>query len=239
MQGRYAGLSDSGMPGSALGEDIALAARASKLVSALYLVTSLMSEVDPTRAELRKSGVALVSDMSRSSGGVRAAARELVSVIVTLLGLSKDAGLMSAMNADMLSEKFLEFSGALARENHGAVGQTALSLLSDSFAADVKDNVGARMHVGVPKGHQASLPAPKRAHTPARHATQAPDTSRRQKIVDFIKDKKRAGIKEVSRVLPGLSEKTVQRELLELVRTRVLNKEGERRWSVYTLASHH
>ncbi len=210
-----------------------LSDRASKLVSALYLVTSLMPEGDPVRTELRNVGVALVSDIAKSTGGVRGSAA-LVSVIVSLLDLSKNAGVMSAMNAEMLSEKFIEFSHGIAADGNGAIGRSALALLSDSFSNSVKD-ASVPSVSATHKGQRVALLARSAQSAQRPHAGKG-DSSRRAKIIDFIKDKKRVGIKEISRIFPGLSEKTVQRELLDLVKARVLAKEGERRWSVYTIA---
>jgi hypothetical protein len=42
-------------------------------------------------------------------------------------------------------------------------------------------------------------------------------------------------MKDFVKVIPECSEKTIQRELLDLVGKGVLKKEGERRWSTYSL----
>lgn len=47
---------------------------------------------------------------------------------------------------------------------------------------------------------------------------------------------KKASIKDIARVVPGYSEKTIQRELAALIEQGLIKKEGERRWSLYTLA---
>lgn len=211
----------------------ALPGRASKLASALYLVTSLMSEGDPVRTELRSAGVALVSDIAKSGRVARGSARDLVSVIVSLLELSKNSGLMSAMNADVLSEKFIEFSRGLTADGDGATGRSALALLSDAFPDPVKDTPTSSS--AVYKGQRVNL-LTRHLQASQRPLAGSGDGVRRAKIIDFIKDRKRAGIKEIARMFPGLSEKTVQRELIQLVRERVIAREGERRWSVYSIA---
>ena len=43
-------------------------------------------------------------------------------------------------------------------------------------------------------------------------------------------------IKDVSPLIKGCSEKTIQRELLSMVKSGILKKEGEKRWSKYSLA---
>lgn len=61
------------------------------------------------------------------------------------------------------------------------------------------------------------------------------DTDRTDAIIALLKDKGRITIKDVSVVLKDVSEKTVQRELLSLVASGRVRKEGERRWSTYSL----
>jgi len=42
-------------------------------------------------------------------------------------------------------------------------------------------------------------------------------------------------VKDFTRVIKDCSEKTIQRELLDLVEKGIVKKEGERRWSRYSL----
>ena len=59
---------------------------------------------------------------------------------------------------------------------------------------------------------------------------------RQQTIIALIKKHRTLTIKGFTGVIKGCSEKTIQRELLALVASGVLKKEGERRWSTYSLA---
>lgn len=68
-------------------------------------------------------------------------------------------------------------------------------------------------------------------HTPTQ--SPAPAHGRREHILSIIKDKGEATIKDVSQQITDCSEKTIQRELMSLIKDGVLVKEGERRWSKY------
>jgi len=59
---------------------------------------------------------------------------------------------------------------------------------------------------------------------------------RQQTILALIKKHRTLTIKGFTGVIKSCSEKTIQRELLALVASGVLKKEGERRWSTYSLA---
>ena len=59
--------------------------------------------------------------------------------------------------------------------------------------------------------------------------------SRQSIIISLLKRKKDIMIKDVSPLIDGCSEKTIQRELLAMVNLGILKKEGEKRWSKYSL----
>ncbi len=59
---------------------------------------------------------------------------------------------------------------------------------------------------------------------------------RQSVIVNLLKRKKEIMIKDVSPLIDGCSEKTIQRELMAMVHSGILHKEGEKRWSRYSLA---
>lgn len=58
---------------------------------------------------------------------------------------------------------------------------------------------------------------------------------RRKIILALIKQKPELTVKDITKSIPGVSEKTIQRELLAMVGEGILEKHGERRWSTYSL----
>lgn len=59
--------------------------------------------------------------------------------------------------------------------------------------------------------------------------------SRVDRILQIIKDKGQASIKDISETITDCSEKTIQRELNNLIKDNRILREGERRWSKYML----
>ena len=59
---------------------------------------------------------------------------------------------------------------------------------------------------------------------------------RRDRVVAVLRDKGQATIKDIMEVVSDVSEKTVQRELISLIKDNLVVREGERRWSKYKLA---
>ena len=60
--------------------------------------------------------------------------------------------------------------------------------------------------------------------------------SRHETILSLLNKKEGLGIKDFADQISGCSEKTIQRELLAMVESGIIRKEGDRRWSKYYLA---
>ncbi|MDO8620569.1 MAG: hypothetical protein Q7R64_04460 [bacterium] len=58
---------------------------------------------------------------------------------------------------------------------------------------------------------------------------------RMKRIISVLRERNVAMIKDFGVVIEGCSEKTIQRLLIEMVRSGVLKREGDRRWSRYSL----
>ena len=78
---------------------------------------------------------------------------------------------------------------------------------------------------------------PKKKEVPKRKspAVVKRHSGRRTTILDLLKRQKKVSVRNVADVITGVSEKTLQRELLALVQEGIVVKEGERRWSTYSL----
>ncbi len=68
-------------------------------------------------------------------------------------------------------------------------------------------------------------------HTPA----PAVQNDRRVRITTILGAKGEATIKDISEIITDVSEKTIQRELNAMIDENVVKREGERRWSKYSL----
>ena len=60
-------------------------------------------------------------------------------------------------------------------------------------------------------------------------------SERQELIITALKGQSNLTIKDFSRIIKDCSEKTIQRELLAMVDNGLIKKEGERRWSRYSL----
>lgn len=61
-------------------------------------------------------------------------------------------------------------------------------------------------------------------------------TNRRMSVIDILSVHPHATLQDLLQKFPGVSGKTIQRELLKLIDDGVVTKEGERRWTTYQLS---
>lgn len=146
-------------------------------------------------------------------------------------------------NGYVLSEKFFNI-----QEKPG----TPLSSLRNTYESNTTESkeyggIGKDQHFGnsPTKGQEkTSLTEEKekagRSHTTSSSSASVKDMalrkdSRKAIIINLLKKQDHLTIKDFTKVIDNCSEKTIQRELLQLVSEGVLKKEGERRWSRYSL----
>jgi len=240
--------------------------RTEKLSSALYMVTSLISDTEPLKWKLRTDSVSLMSDMTSSRSRAISERTQLLSktldvipAIVSFLEIARAGGLVSDMNADILVREYTALIDFIREKTiKGEAEEFVLNIFQEkeSFeqisGGDYKGHKGQgnvfynkhglnHKHNGSPflQGSAApsSLKDNNKKTNPVSGSTVVADKKERRKtILELIKKKKEVTIKDISSVISDCSEKTIQRELIALVKDNVLKKEGERRWSKYSLA---
>lgn len=75
---------------------------------------------------------------------------------------------------------------------------------------------------------------PEAGTTPAAK-TATPSGDRRERIKTILEAKGEATIKDISEIITDCSEKTIQRELNAMIDENIVKRQGERRWSKYSI----
>lgn len=235
--------------------------RAEKLASALYMVTGFVSDMEPIKWTLRERSVTLLSDMAVAEHASLSDRIDLFDIamqatmeIESLVAIARSGRIISDMNAEIISNGYNALKEAIGRGTgiptsadmfvsellkddektlpegkEANKGQTA----SDVVLYNSQNQNRSMGHIYKSHTQQGKGLLQKRIH--AHTVSHEGKTERRMAIIDFIKKKKEVTIKDVLSVVSGCSEKTIQRELISLVKDNVLKKEGERRWSRYSL----
>jgi hypothetical protein len=142
-----------------------------------------------------------------------------------MLETSEAAGLVSNMNARMIVDEYARLA-LFVRDRFSLI------------RGRVSDLSGTPTPTNVFKGQQRTELYKTENRAPISDKSQTGTTmnGRKSDILSLFSTHDRISIKDATSAVSGVSEKTLQRELLAMVADGTLIKEGERRWSTYKKA---
>jgi hypothetical protein len=146
----------------------------------------------------------------------------------TLIGILVVKNLLAEQNAAMLTHAYDRLLTELVR----LFPPKELNKLEIELQSQPKEDSTTRESVRIPS-HRPIPGAPKMPSMKTQHERQELKDNRKGQIMVLIRRSGGVGIKEVAKEFPGVSEKTIQRELNTLILEGAVSREGERRWSVY------
>lgn len=224
---------------------LSLYKRAHNLSAAVFLVSNNMEESDRLKSKIKDSCSDLLSltiklkdarsllDTGRTILEIENHALEVVS----FLDIASISGSLSKMNTDIIKNEFnyllsdlSRFKDQLASKNRALLSKTVEGEVGkeDNLADFVSDkNTEVRGLLIKDKKTDTINPDGIKRHN--RKET------RKNMIYDFILKHKNSSIKDIVPNIKGCSEKTVQREIMDLIKEGKVKKEGERRWSKYSV----
>lgn len=192
--------------------------RVKKLTEALYRVTDLYPDKEPLKWTLRELSLNIYTDtmsvMSdrnfKNFGGII----KNISNIINTLDLASLGGFISDINFGILKREYSSLKSMIDSQKELVLIEQKIELEQPrQKSATVSDRMSNIENV--------------------RYQT---FSDRKKKIVDFIDTNGKKTIKEILPIFDNISEKSVQRDLLELVKSRKLITEGEKRWRAYSIA---
>ncbi|KKW39317.1 MAG: hypothetical protein UY89_C0026G0002 [Parcubacteria group bacterium GW2011_GWA1_54_9] len=209
--------------------------KAERLAKAIHLITPAFAESMSLRNRIDSIAVGLVDAAILPSGAARLALSRELLALSSVLSIARTGGLLSPMNAELI-----------AREAHILLQEVAMYEEPRLFLDDAPTLSAIAKNVISRGTLQDPVAATRRAvrndsaerrkgHIPPKADAPQAQKDRKEAILSVIKDKGRANIKDISTLIRGISEKTIQRELLALIGAGIVLKQGERRWSTYSL----
>ncbi len=220
-----------------------------KITAALYLVSGLLKDDEPIKWELRDRGIDLLSSSFTASSSLPGDKNAVIQSLFTaaletlsLLNVAKISNLISTMNHRLLVREIDSVVGMLrdrlaqSAENAGYVLSESFfktpDLFSTGFRSDSRNR--ASIEAASPRAKQENNSDGKMV-SQGHVSVQAKKNQRQEMILSVLRARSGVTIKDFSKVIQNCSEKTIQRELIELVEKGIVKKEGERRWSKYSL----
>jgi len=199
--------------------------KAERLAKAIHLVTPAFAESVSLRNRIDAIAVGLVDSAILPSGSARTALSRELLALSSVLGMARTGGFLSQMNAEIIAHE----AHLLLQE---VAGYEEPRLFLDEAPTLSKISKLQNSNQKEPKQISKVVRRLDKGHVKDTNVIK----DRRGAIMSVIRDKERASIKDISTLIRDVSEKTIQRELTALITEGVVNKEGERRWSMYSLA---
>lgn len=206
--------------------------KSEKLASAIYLITSFFDDQEPIKWKLRSLGSKLIflsilikDNLFKEKETSILEIGNLISEMRSLLSVARNVGMISPANDDLMQGEFAKYVDAIGHPTNIA------DFLSVEFQQSRIKEISGSPIIKDKSRYELLDKPPKKFGV-----VSVKKSSRQSIIVAILKRKKEVMIKDISPLISGCSEKTIQRELLAMVQAGILKKIGEKRWSRYSLA---
>ncbi|MDQ2932892.1 MAG: hypothetical protein M3Q80_00735 [bacterium] len=223
--------------------------KSEKITAALYLVSGLLKDEEPMKWQLRDNGMELMSASFMASSNVPGDKNSVIQSIFTsaletisLLNVALISNMITQMNHSLLVREIDNIVGLLRdrltenAENAGYVLSESFFKTPDLFSSGFRSEPKSETKGQTSSSKAQSSTEPLKHRELHGHAnTHIKKTHRQELIIEVLRTQSNLTIKDFSKVIKDCSEKTIQRELIELVDKGIVKKEGERRWSRYSL----
>ncbi len=236
-----------------------IAKKTERITTAIYMVTDFIQDSEPLKIQLRTLAITLVSGTRKlqARGGDTTLADDIIRTIeetVVFLRLATTIGLLSDMNGTILLTEIVKVQNAV-REQCGEKsvlvsthpGYANIVLSPAMFEVESGEQKPQSFSQGqdLNKGHEKTNNVLYKNTekttvsyvSVSRKNDLGSKIARRNDVLTVVRNKGKVSIKDISQILKDTSDKTIQRELHGLVQEGVLVKEGEKRWSMYRIAS--
>ncbi len=214
-----------------------------KLATALYMVTNLFGDSEPMKWTLRSKVSSLLSFILSFKDVLKFREQEFLNLlknnileIVSLLEIANFSGLVSDMNFRILKDEFLNLIHFASSFEKKDVSSVKFGFEKNFF--DIHENKAVEM-VNSEKSFiktsnvQYSLKDKNTVNNVVNDVTKK--SNRQNSIISILAKNDNITIGTISQIIKDCSEKTIQRELINLIDRGLVKKTGERRWSRYSL----
>ncbi len=178
-----------------------------KLTTALYRVTDLYPDKEPLKWTLRNDAVYAYTNLMSVKD--YSDVLNAISRIIHILELASTSGFISSLNFEILKKEYIKLQESLEGRK-----QKALLIEPDLNKGQKQEHNGQKKIMAISGGSD----------------------ERKARIREFLAKNGKKTIREIISIFDGVSEKSVQRELLDMVKSGELTAEGEKRWRIYSVA---
>lgn len=212
--------------------------KAERLAKAIHLIAPAFTQSVSLKNRLDEIALGLVDAAVLPSGTARAALSRELLALSSVLSMARIGGLLSPMNTELIAhEAHVLLQEVAAYEEPRLFLDEVPTLSGIAKKALARESLQRSEVARTTDAHKPHTPTVRKGHV--KDIEDIPDghiKDRREAILSVIRNKQKANIKDISTFIRGVSEKTIQRELTGLIAAGKIEKQGERRWSTYSLS---
>jgi hypothetical protein len=209
-----------------------------KIASAIFFITDIKKDNSNTQESvLELRGVTkdmlrsvidlLSSDVSAGNDAMVRATVRHASLLRSLLTLAASS---RTLRTDLVDVLLREIDGVLYSVHVLSTRRSLENMIDPMLESPQYIQVEKRRS----KNMSVESRAPRAPRSPESEVGTAVRT-RKDAIIDILKEKGVVSIKDISGAIKDYGEKTIQRDLIDMIKDGVIHKEGDRRWSKYSL----
>lgn len=221
--------------------------RAERLAAALHLLTNHIHEREPSRVRVRELAGTMLTAVLSLKGGFRAPGGELlkdvhacIRELISLMRIQAIAGYISLQNAETMCESLDDLGHFLTAAQRSQLAEAVLFTKEELLPAHSNQESSRTKLVIKDKGFSGTNDVSMSVIKSKEQLETRSDIyrTRTHAVLDVLKRGGTLNIKDISAHFPELSEKTVQRVLVDLVKDGVVRYDGMKRWRKYSLTAH-
>lgn len=204
-------------------------------------VLAILAQNNPSRTSDFEDLIRIAGNLPHAIAHFAAGEMEPALVLADVFSLlsavriSGTRGLISQENALVLAEEYEHIAEKIAAENRLSPFVSAQDLsVPELPQPQAMSSLLAPLHDFSAGVSTNSLKDNDKGHIGQSNKGQTKGTSERaEAILNFVRKNNGVSIKDIAEEVRNCSEKTIQRELTSLIHQGLVQREGERRWSVY------
>lgn len=227
--------------------------KSERLAKAIHLIGPAFFSSPALRDRLDRVAVGLIDAATEAPIEARTKLSRELLALSSVLSIARTSGLLSVMNAELIAREAQSLLQEVASyeeprlflDDAPTLAELARDVVTENRHQEKTHNQNA-LEEALKK--EFRNPAQKKAGKGSPTATvsfkgqsighvSGKKTERQDAILSILKSKGPSHIKDISTVILNVSEKTIQRELQDLVDTGAVLRSGDRRWTTYAVAS--
>ncbi len=228
--------------------------KSERLAKAIHLIGPAFFSSPALRDRLDRVAVGLIDAATEAPIEARTRLSRELLALSSVLSIARTSGLLSVMNAELIAREAQSLLQEVASyeeprlflDEAPTLAELARDAVSENYKQDKIQNQNDLEEIlkGEPRApvikKAGKGTVQKKVSYKGQSIGQVSDkkTERQEAILSILKSKGPSHIKDISTVIINVSEKTIQRELQELVDAGTVLRSGDRRWTTYTLSTH-